>query len=61
MTSNSNPNSQSGKSDARPRSKDATTRQTLVFDDNQTAATLYGDGDRTLRVLEQELGVDARA
>ncbi|MGE4606873.1 MAG: PhoH family protein [Myxococcota bacterium] len=42
-------------------SKDATTRQTLVFDDNRTAAILYGEGDRTLRVIEQELGVDARA
>ena len=40
---------------------DATTRQTLIFDDNQTAATLYGEGDRTLRILEQELGVDVRA
>ncbi len=40
---------------------DSATRQTLVFDDNQTAALLYGDGDRTLRVIERELGIDARA
>ena len=40
---------------------EATTRQTLIFDDNQTAAALYGEGDRTLRILEQELGIDARA
>ena len=45
-----------------PLARDATTtRQTLIFDDNQTAAALYGEGDRTLRILEQELGVDARA
>ena len=41
--------------------REASTRQTLVFDDNHTAAELYGDGDRTLRILEQELGVHARA
>ena len=40
---------------------EAATRQTLIFDDNHTAAALYGDGDRTLRILEQELGVHARA
>ncbi len=40
---------------------ESSTRQTLIFDDNQTAAALYGEGDRTLRILEQELGVDARA
>jgi phosphate starvation-inducible PhoH-like protein len=39
----------------------ATTRQTLIFDDNQTASVLYGEGDRTLRILEEELGVDAHA
>jgi phosphate starvation-inducible PhoH-like protein len=39
----------------------STTRQSLVFDDNQVAAELYGRGDRTLRILEQELGVDAHA
>jgi phosphate starvation-inducible PhoH-like protein len=39
----------------------ASTRQTLIFDDNQTAADLYGEGDRTLRTLEQELGISARA
>jgi phosphate starvation-inducible PhoH-like protein len=33
----------------------------LIFDDNQTAADLYGEGDRNLRVLEQELGLTARA
>ena len=37
------------------------TRQTLVFDDNHTAVALYGEGERTLRILESELGVDARA
>jgi phosphate starvation-inducible PhoH-like protein len=40
---------------------DASTRQTLLFDDNQQAALLYGEADGTLRILEQELGVDARA
>jgi phosphate starvation-inducible PhoH-like protein len=39
----------------------AATRQTLVLDDNQTAAELYGEGERTLRILEQELGIDAHA
>jgi phosphate starvation-inducible PhoH-like protein len=39
----------------------AATRQTLIFDDNHTAAELYGEGDRTLRILEQELGIHARA
>ncbi|MBT37697.1 MAG: PhoH family protein [bacterium] len=40
---------------------ESTTRQTLIFDDNQQAAALYGESDRTLRILEQELGVAARA
>ena len=40
---------------------EASTRQTLVFDDNQTAAALYGDRERTLRIVEQELGIAARA
>ena len=37
------------------------TRETLLFDDNATAAQLYGDGDRTLKLLEEELGVAAHA
>ncbi len=41
--------------------QDSATRQTLIFDDNHTAAALYGEGDRTLRILERELGIDARA
>jgi phosphate starvation-inducible PhoH-like protein len=41
--------------------KEATTRQTLVFEDNHVAAALYGEGDRTLHILEQELGIAARA
>jgi len=36
-------------------------RQTLVFDDNQMAAVLYGDRERTLRILEQDLGIQAHA
>jgi phosphate starvation-inducible PhoH-like protein len=40
---------------------DAITRQTLVFDDNRRAAELYGEGERTLRILEAELGIDVRA
>jgi phosphate starvation-inducible PhoH-like protein len=40
---------------------EAASRQTLIFDDNHTAAALYGEGDRTLRILEKELGIDARA
>ena len=39
----------------------STTRQTLIFDDNSTAAALYGENDRTLRILERELSIDARA
>ena len=49
---------------AEPRSEapsDASTRQTLIFDDNRMAAELYGDGERTLRILEQELRIDVRA
>ena len=38
----------------------ASTRQTLIFDDNHMAAELYGESERTLRVLEQELGIDVR-
>ncbi len=40
---------------------DASTRQTLIFDDNQMAAELYGEGERTLRILEEELQIDVRA
>jgi len=40
---------------------ESTTRQTLIFDDNSTAAALYGENDRTLRILERELSIDARA
>jgi phosphate starvation-inducible PhoH-like protein len=32
-----------------------------VFDDNATAGALYGEGDRHLRILERELGIDAHA
>ncbi len=39
----------------------ASTRQTLVFDDNQLAASLYGEREQTLRILEQDLGVQVRA
>ncbi len=39
----------------------ASTRQTLVFDDNQSAAELCGENDRTLRILERELGIRAHA
>ncbi len=45
-----------------PLARDAaSTRQTLIFDDNQLAAALYGDREHTLRILEQELGVEVRA
>jgi len=37
------------------------TRQTLIFDDNLTAAELYGDGEHNLRLLQRELGVEAHA
>jgi phosphate starvation-inducible PhoH-like protein len=40
---------------------ESSTRQTLVFDDNATAAALYGEGDRTLRTVEREFGVHAGA
>jgi phosphate starvation-inducible PhoH-like protein len=40
---------------------DAHSRQTLVFDDNALAAALYGEREGTLRTLEHELGVQARA
>jgi phosphate starvation-inducible PhoH-like protein len=36
-------------------------RQTVVFDDNHTAAELYGPGDRTLRLIEDALAVDCHA
>jgi len=36
-------------------------RHTLTFDDNLTAAELYGDGERNLRLLQSELGVEAHA
>ena len=39
----------------------ASTRETLVFEDNHLAATLYGPQEQTLRTLEQEVGVQARA
>ena len=39
----------------------AGTRQTIIFDDNLTAAQLYGQGDHTLRLLQKELGVEANA
>lgn len=35
--------------------------ETLVFDDNQIAAQLYGQGDSTLRILETELNLQVRA
>ncbi len=40
---------------------DASTRQTLIFDDNQLAAARYGERERTLRILEPERGIEARA
>jgi len=46
---------------AAPARSDASTRQTLVFDDNQMAAELYGEAENTLRVLEEELGIEVRA
>jgi phosphate starvation-inducible PhoH-like protein len=42
-------------------SNQASTRQTLVFDDNRAAAELYGEGERSLKVLEQELEIRAHA
>ena len=42
-------------------SNQSTARQTLIFDDNASAAALYGEGDRHLRILEQQLSVEARA
>ncbi len=35
--------------------------ETLVFEDNQLAAQLYGQGDATLRTLEAELNLQVRA
>ncbi len=32
-----------------------------MFDDNHLAAALYGERERTLRILEQDLGIQARA
>jgi phosphate starvation-inducible PhoH-like protein len=32
-----------------------------VFDDNQLAVALYGERERTLRILEQDLGIQANA
>ena len=39
----------------------ATIRHILTFDDNLTAAELYGDGERNLRIVSRELGVEAHA
>ena len=39
----------------------ASTRHLLTFDDNLTAAELYGDGERHLRILSDELGIEAHA
>ncbi len=39
----------------------AATRQVLTFDDNMSAAALYGEREHNLRLLESELGVDAFA
>jgi phosphate starvation-inducible PhoH-like protein len=68
VTSKSQPNDDRKSKDAKGdrksgdrKSNETNIRQTLVFDDNRTAAILYGEGDRTLRVIEQELGVDAHA
>jgi phosphate starvation-inducible PhoH-like protein len=36
-------------------------RQSLVFDDNQSVADLYGESDSTLRILERDLGVNVHA
>ncbi|MDG2050441.1 MAG: PhoH family protein [Myxococcota bacterium] len=36
-------------------------RHILTFDDNLTAAELYGDGERNLRIVSRELGVEAHA
>ena len=41
--------------------QEATTRQTLVLDDNRTAVLLYGAREDNLRILESELGIGARA
>ena len=38
-----------------------TIRHILTFDDNLTAAELYGDGERNLRIVSRELGVEAHA
>jgi phosphate starvation-inducible PhoH-like protein len=37
------------------------TRKTITFDDNLTAAELYGEGEHTLRLLQNELDVEANA
>jgi phosphate starvation-inducible PhoH-like protein len=36
-------------------------RKSITFDDNQTAAELYGEGESHLRLIKNELGVDAHA
>jgi phosphate starvation-inducible PhoH-like protein len=41
--------------------QEARTRQTLVFDDNQTAVRLYGEREGTLRLIEDELDIRVRA
>jgi phosphate starvation-inducible PhoH-like protein len=40
---------------------EATSRQTLVFDDNQLASALYGERERTLRIVEEDLGIQVHA
>ncbi len=66
------PSAGTASSSSRPKTEDreekqhlpepeAHSRQTLVFEDNALAATLYGEREGTLRAIEQDLGVQAHA
>jgi phosphate starvation-inducible PhoH-like protein len=39
----------------------AATREVISFEDNLTAAELYGNGEENLRLIQSELGVEAHA
>jgi len=39
----------------------ATNRESLTFDDNATAVALYGDGEKSLRLVERMVGVEIHA
>jgi phosphate starvation-inducible PhoH-like protein len=47
--------------DAQLASEITATHQSLTFDDNAMAVSLYGDGEQTLRLIERSIGVGIHA